>query len=70
MNKLRLVHYVAMVWAAIVLSVLLIASYNNAPHRMALREFDGKYLSHLSKLEENALGEGKGESYVSNAETR
>jgi hypothetical protein len=62
MNKPKLVHYVAMVWAATVLSVLLIASHNSTPRKMVLSEIDGNYLSHLSRLEEKALGEGKGEA--------
>ena len=60
MVKASLVHYVALLWAATVLSVLLIASKTSERQRVMLGEFDAKYLLHLSKLEEAAFGQGKG----------
>ncbi len=62
MVKASLVHYVALLWAATVLSVLLIASKTSERQRVMLGEMDAKYLLHLSRLEEAAFGKGKGES--------
>ena len=61
MVKTRLVHYVALIWAATVISVLLIATQTSVRQKVMLGEFDAKYLTHLSKLEEAALGQKKGD---------
>ena len=61
MVKASLVHYVALLWAATVLSVLLIASKTSIRQKVMLAEFDAKYLTHLSKLEQAALVRKKGD---------
>ena len=56
----KIVHYLSLLWIATVLSVLFVANQTRHSNRIVLGVISRDYLSHLSKLEENALDFGKG----------